>query len=99
MTHDAPHPHAGHTVQLGPVHDKSGRLTVGDPFRVEDYWDRVNGRSWMFSDGNPAAMHYALRSGLSGGAIPCDDEVVYGKTEDGLGHLVHVCELATEATA
>ena len=62
----------------------------GEPFVVEDFWDRVYGKSWMMSDGNPAALKYAVRSALK--PLPMDDEVVYGK-RGYLGHLVHVSEL------
>jgi hypothetical protein len=60
--------------------------------KVEDWWDRVAGKGWAWCDGNPAAMAYAVRTGLMAPDIPPDDEVVYGKI-CGLGHLVHVSEL------
>jgi hypothetical protein len=64
-------------------------------FRVEDWWDVMTGGSWMFADGNPAAMNYAIRSAS---VLPLDNEVVYGKdTATGLGHLVHVSELVVDA--
>lgn len=81
--HTEPHPLAGQTVTVdlgkGPV-----------DYTIEDWWDRVSGGSWMFAQGNPACLGYALRSGLGG--LPTDNEVVYGKIA-GLGHLVHVSEL------
>lgn len=46
---------------------------AGQEYRVEDWWDRVYGKSWMDSNGNPAALEYALRK------VPFDDEVLYGK--------------------
>jgi hypothetical protein len=46
----------------------------------------------MLSDGNWAAMHYALRSALVEPMLPIDDEVVYGKI-GAFGHIVHVSEL------
>lgn len=64
--------------------------------RVEDWWDRVYGQSWMDADGNAAAMTYAIRTGLSRPDIPTDNEVVYGKV-DSIGHLVHVSELGEVA--
>jgi hypothetical protein len=65
-------------------------------FWVEDWWDKLTGGSWMFADGNPACMIYALRTGLGGaGKIPTDNEVVYGKINR-LGHLLHVTELTEE---
>lgn len=58
---------------------------------VEDWWDRVSGGSWTTAQGNPAALKYAVRTGIAA-CVPTDDEVVYGKI-GGLGHLVHVTEL------
>ena len=64
----------------------------GSDFRVEDWWDRVTGRSWMIANGNPAAIIYAMRSSHQIRAIPTDDEVLYGKIGS-LGHLVHISEI------
>jgi len=62
----------------------------GSEFLVEDWWDRVAGESWMYCEGNPACLTYAVRSGLLG--LPIDNEVLYGKV--GLyGHLVHISEI------
>lgn len=58
---------------------------------VEDYWINLGQGSWMFAQGNPACMKYAIRSGLSG--LPTDDKVLYGKV-DGMGHLVHESEIS-----
>jgi len=93
------HPLAGRTVCLKALTEKSlgPQLQEGDLFRVEDWWSNVAGESWMWCKGNPACLNYAMRSGLSG-AIPTDDEVVYGKV-GGLGHLVHISELGEEATS
>lgn len=85
VTHAAPHSHAGKTVKI-----KSGQH-AGSDYRVEDYWDRVSGESWMFAEGNPACIQYALRTGLHD-KVPTDDEVVYGKIGS-IGHLLHVSEL------
>jgi hypothetical protein len=63
----------------------------GSDFTVEDYWDRIANKSWMDCDGNPACLVYALRSGFSN--IPLDNEVLYGKSKNGLGSLVHVSEI------
>lgn len=93
--HAEQHPLSGQTVTLGeqagdPVR---GVVVPGATFVIEDWWDRVAGRSWMTSDGNPAALQYAMRTGFRGiGAVPLDDEVVYGKIA-GRGHLVHAAEL------
>lgn len=48
--------------------------------------------SWMDSNGNPAAMMYAIRTGSQGFDVPIDNEVVYGKIGS-LGYLFHVSEL------
>lgn len=96
--HPAPHPLAGQTIRVSFA--KAPHAHLPDPageydFVVEDYWDRLTGKSWMFSDGNPAALVYAMRTGMAPDptAIPLfDDEVLYGKIGN-LGHLVHVCEL------
>lgn len=90
--HDKPHDLAGKTVK---IKADAKHFQVPDfgglDFRVEDYWDRVSGKSWMLCQGNPACMVYALRTGLTG--LPPDDEVLYGKI-GALGHLVHISELA-----
>jgi hypothetical protein len=65
---------------------------------VEDWWDRVYGSSWKFAQGNPACLVYAVRTGFSATPIPNDDEVLYGHSEDGLGHLIHVTEIKNVAT-
>ncbi|MFC9432785.1 hypothetical protein [Nocardia sp. NPDC057030] len=62
-----------------------------ESLRIEDWWDRVSGGSWMFADGNPAALKYAIRSGLAG--LPIDNDVVYGKDDSGFGQLIHVSEV------
>lgn len=85
-----------------PKHELAGKKVVlhckddpyhlnGQKYLIEDWWINVYGKSWMFSDGNPAAMIFGMRSAFAG--LPTDDEVVYGHTEDGLGHLIHQSEL------
>jgi len=64
----------------------------GSKILIEDWWDRVTGQSWMFTQGNPACLIYAMRTGFSKKEIPTDDEVLYGKI-NGLGHLIHISEL------
>ena len=63
----------------------------GSEILIEDYWDTMTGKSWMFTKGNPACLVYAIRTGSSGITTP-DDLVLYGKIY-GLGHLVHVSEI------
>ena len=60
---------------------------------VEGYWDEITGGSWMFAQGNPAALKYAMRSGFQG--LPVDNDVLYGKV-GAFGHLFHVSELTEE---
>lgn len=89
MSHQAAHPSAGETVTV----EIKGHHQLPDgrhEYRLEDWWDRITGGSWMTADGNPAAMIYGMRSGLI--SLPIDDEVVYGKIGS-LGHLVHVSEI------
>jgi hypothetical protein len=66
----------------------------GATIRIEDWWDKVSGGSWMNATGNPAALVYAMRSSFQKYHVPIDDEVVYGKI-GAFGHLVHVSELET----
>jgi len=91
MTHTDRHPLAGKFVTI------TSNLHTDGPgphtFHVEDWWDRLTGKSWMVSDGNPAAMMYGIRSGFAG--LPVDNEVVYGKVGP-FGHLVHVSEIVEE---
>ncbi len=81
--HESEHPMAGEVVKI------AGGDFDGQDYRIEDWWDRVAGRSWKVCDGNPACLDYAMRST----GTPVDDEVVYGKI-DGLGKLIHVSQLA-----
>jgi hypothetical protein len=91
--HTTPHPFAGKTVRIKketkhPQVENFG----GSDFKLEDWWDRVSGKSWMNSVGNPACMIYAMRSATCKPPLPIDNEVVYGKVSC-YGHLVHVTEL------
>lgn len=104
MIHNTPSPLAGKTVTLKPdaipdvradaIPDVRGGETIA--IQIEDWWDRVAGSSWMWAQGNPACMIYAIRTGFADGDIPIDDEVLYGKI-DGLGYLVHVSEIEEES--
>ena len=57
---------------------------------IEGLWKDISGKSWMFSEGNPVCLIYAMRSGFE--ELPIDDRVYYGKIHD-LGELVHESEL------
>lgn len=84
------HPLAGKTVRLKLKADGLDNLKTGDLYRIEDWWQNVSGKSWMFCDGNPACMIYGMRGGMAG--LPNDNEVVYGKV-GAYGHLIHISEL------
>lgn len=88
--HEEPHPQAGQevTVQLRVSPEAQAMLPM--TATITDYWDRIYGKSWMFSEGIPMALDYALRSGNNG--LPIDDDVVSVKI-NGRDELVHVTEL------
>ena len=88
--HEEQHPLAGETVKIKPdVKHPQNPSFGGSDFRIEDWHDRVSGKSWTDCQGNPACLVYAIRTA---GKIPIDNEVVYGKVGP-YGHLVHVSEL------
>jgi len=82
--HAEPHEHAGKTVQI-----VAGQFK-GEPYRLEDWWDRVGPGPWGSCDGNPACLDYAARAGTEG--VPPNNEVVYGKI-GAFGKLIHVTQL------
>ncbi len=84
---------AGKTVKIKPdIKHPQFKNFGGSDFIVEDWWDRVYGKSWMFAKGNPACLIYAIRTGFTDIPIPSDDEVLYGHIGS-LGHLVHISEI------
>ncbi|MEH3129409.1 MAG: hypothetical protein PGN30_00010 [Mycolicibacterium neoaurum] len=83
--HPEPSPLSGKTVTVD--------LGKGEQdYHVEDYWDRVTGGSWMYAEGNPAALQYAIRAGMRTDPLPIDNEVLYGKIGP-YGQLVHTSEV------
>jgi hypothetical protein len=90
MNQRDPSPLAGQTVKVRPVKPYEN-LVEDAEYHVEDWWQNVYGSSWMFAQGNPAALIYAMRTGVGGG-VPIDDEVLYGKIGS-FGYLVHVSEV------
>ena len=82
--HSEPHPLSNKYVQI-----TAGQF-AGQRYRIEDWWDRVAGRSWTVCDGNPACLEYAMRSADE--KTPISDEVVYGKIGS-FGKLIHVSQL------
>jgi hypothetical protein len=93
MLHKEKSEYAGQTLKIkeGVEHPQIENVDQLE-FRVEDWWDRVSGKSWMISEGNPACIVYAMRTGMSKLQIPTDDEVLYGKIGP-FGHLFHIKEL------
>jgi hypothetical protein len=92
--HIEKHPLAGKEVKLKCLNDRIG--LNGSRFIIEDWQSNVFGKSWMFCDGNPAALQYAVRLVMAG--LPIDNNVVYGHSaETGLGHIIHVSEIVEEA--
>jgi hypothetical protein len=86
--------------QMVKIKESANRLG-GEVIVIEDWWDKVAGKSWMDSDGNPACIKYAIRTGesqvLEGKIkVPIDNEVLYGKIGC-FGHLVHIEELESES--
>ena len=93
MIHDKESELAGKTVKIKEdVKHPQVENFGGSDFRVEDWWDRVSGISWMNAKGNPACLIYAMRKGTSNKPIPFDNEVLYGKVGS-LGHFVHISEI------
>ena len=94
MIHAKVSPLAGKTIKIrSQIKHLQDPNFGGSDFIIEDWYDRIMGKSWMFCDGNPACLIYAIRTGTSEFPIPNDNEVLYGKTPNGLGHLVHINEL------
>ncbi|MEV7034535.1 hypothetical protein AB0N99_30440 [Streptomyces sp. NPDC093272] len=88
QTHETAHPLAGQTVTVEA--DLHGSGATVHEFTVDDWNDRLFGQSWMFMEGHPASLVYAMRSAMAG--LPTDNEVIYGKVGP-FGHLVHVSEI------
>lgn len=94
--HQQPHPLAGKTVILNErcIADSRGMVKPGAEYRIEDWFDRLGLGSWMWAQGHPAALIYAMRSVATPprDSLPIDDDVVYGKI-GAFGHVVHASEL------
>jgi hypothetical protein len=91
VIHSEPHPAAGARMRVKasakhPQYPEFGGAVV----MIEDWADRVLGRSWKDTIGNPAAMIYAFRMGRAMG--PHDDECVYAK-HGSFGIIIHASEL------
>jgi len=94
VIHKEKHPLAGRTfmIRKDARHRQYGNFG-GNMLTIEDWWDRLGHGSWKVAQGFPAAIVYALR--VRDNELPMDDEVVCGKTPDGMSHLVHVSELCS----
>lgn len=92
--HTEAHPLAGQTVRLNVAGTDPNAPLIAElaeqDYRIEDWQDRVFGKSWMDADGNPAAIKYAIRSSQCG--LPIDNDCLYGKV-GAFGHIVHASEL------
>jgi len=84
MKNDLSHEKAGQTVEI-----KKGEY-AGAQYRVEDWWDKISGKPWHNTPGNPACAIYMGRALKA--SLPLDNKVLYGKIGN-LGFLVHVSEL------
>jgi len=90
MMHEEKSPLAGQTVIV-----KCQDNLLGGEFIVEDWWDRLLGKSWTQCPSNIVAINYTLR--VHRLKLPKDDEVLYGKIGH-LGYLVHMSEVKKEVT-
>lgn len=52
--HSESHPLAGQTVKVD--FGAGGNIEGIQEYRVEDWWDKLTGGSWMVATGNPAAL-------------------------------------------
>lgn len=93
--HTEAHPDAGQTVNV--LISTHPTLPPGvHQFVIEGWWDHLTQSSWMYAQGNPAALIYAVHSGMA--QLPIDDEVLYGHI-GGAGVLLHVSEINQEVGA
>jgi len=90
--HQEKHPQSGETVKVKFKTRHPQLEDVEHEYRIENWWDNIAPQSWMFSDGNPACLIYAMRVAVDD--LPLDDEVIYGKI-GAFGHLVHISEVVT----
>lgn len=90
-------PLAGKTVRVKPHVTHFQRPNFGgSKIQIEDWHDRVAGKSWKICQGNPACIVYAVRTAVQSVPVPVDDEVLYGHEVGAslsLGHLVHITEI------
>ena len=77
-------------IKDGVIDLEQNAVVGGAIIDIEGLWIEMTGTSWMYSNGNWAAMHYGMRSAANG--LPLDDDVYYGKIGR-FGHLVHSSEI------
>ena len=65
-----------------------------EEYVLEGLWIELTGKSWMFSEGNPACIEYAIRSGAEGDSR-FDDDVYYGHIGN-FGKLIHKDQIGPE---
>src|SRR6266540_4378071 len=83
---------AGKTVRIkeGVRDPMQAMVLPGELYRIEDWWDKLTGKSWQEATGNIAALKYAIRAAYN--FLSPDDEVLYGHI-GAFGHLVHISEI------
>ncbi|GAB3550664.1 hypothetical protein [Spirosoma fluminis] len=89
MIHETPSPLAGKTVQIKSYVSEYG----GQILEVEDWWDRIAGRSWVESEDRPETRIYPFRAGFE--RLTPDNDVVFGSIGDNK-LLMHLSELVTD---
>lgn len=90
--HSDPHPKSGQTVKIHLRAEHAQLEGLDHEYEVEDWWDKLTGKSWGMSEGNPTAMIYGMRIGFAHAFDMSDDEVVYGHIGQ-FGHLIHQSEI------
>lgn len=68
---------------------------AGMIFSIEDWWDRVSGRSWGDRPWSAEQMVYAARMVRDRRPPPPDEEVLCGKI-GGVPVLIHLTEIKTD---
>jgi len=93
ILHETPSPLANTACRIkAHVNHHQFQNFGGSEILIEDWWDRVAGKSWkQMTMTNPAALVYTLRL-KDNPTTPQDDEVLYGKIS-GLGVLINIAEL------
>jgi hypothetical protein len=92
--HKISHSYAGKTVIINKnISHFQNPNFGGSLFKIEDWVDRVFGKPLEDNLYNPAVIVYISRLSNKITKIKDIDNAVYGKTIDGLGHIVYISEL------